>query len=323
LEAAKPLEGLEVEAAALPTIEYDQGEHDDLKRELEGLEGIETRLAEARGATARVTEIQTEIDGFTSHSESWRIKAQQIDEQLQALAADVEKAKTADAETEAVTCKLRTARAAHETASGDVARFEGELDRLNKLESESAEDRRRQKELHATADTWRYLVDAFGKDGIPALIIDAAIPEVEDIANDILTRLGTGLEVSLDTQKALKSSDRIAETLDVKIIEDGFDRPYETYSGGEAYRVNVALRVALSKLLARRAGAHIETLILDEPEGLDEEGRAKLVELLQILSETFSTILLISHHEDLKEVFPARIECSKGPDGSRAEVVLA
>ncbi|MFA5801561.1 MAG: SMC family ATPase [Thermoleophilia bacterium] len=319
----EPLAKLVEQADQLPTIEYDQGAHDGMKRELEGMNGIETRLAEARGAATRIIEIQSEIDGFASHRESWKIKREKIEEQLLAMADDLKKANESEAAAEEIIQKTRNARKDLDDANASVTRLEAEIERLKKLADESADDRKRQDELHATAATWRYLVEAFGKDGIPALIIDAAISEVEDIANDILTRLGTGLEVKLETQKALKSSDRIAETLDVKIIEDGFDRPYETYSGGEAYRVNVALRVALSKLLARRAGAHIETLILDEPEGLDEEGRAKLVELLQILSETFSTILLISHHEDLREVFPARIECSKGPEGSSAEVVMA
>lgn len=323
MDAAKPLKVLEDEAAALPVIEYDQGTHDGLKKSLKDLEGSETKLAEARGAATRLEEIRSEIVDLEEERDGKVVDERQLEEKLASMQTDLEQLGDAVVAIRKAEEKLTTARTDHETAGQSVARLEAEIERLQKLADESADDRKRQDELHATASVWRYLVEAFGKDGIPALIIDAAIPEVEDIANDILTRLGTGLEVKLETQKALKSSDRIAETLDVKIIEDGFDRFYETYSGGEAYRVNVALRVALSKLLARRAGAHIETLILDEPEGLDEEGRAKLVELLQILSETFSTILLISHHEDLREVFPARIECSKGPDGSTAEVVLA
>ena len=36
------------------------------------------------------------------------------------------------------------------------------------------------------------------------------------------------------------------------------------YSGGEAFRINFAIRIALSKLLARRAGAQLRTLFIDE-----------------------------------------------------------
>ncbi len=320
-DAQLPLATLEEQGTALPTVEYDQGEHDGLKRQLAALDGVEAQLAQARGADSRVNEIRAERETIRQQLEQIGEQKAELEKSLEQMNTELVEAATAAHAASSAAASLSTRRREYDDASQSQARLEAQIERLDKLESESTKDRRRQGDLTAQAATWQFLVQAFGKDGIPALIIDAAIPEVEDIANDILTRLGTGLEVKLETLKALKSSDRIAETLDVKIIEDGFDRPYETYSGGEAYRVNVALRVALSKLLARRAGAHIETLILDEPEGLDEEGRAKLVELLQILSETFSTILLISHHEDLREVFPARIECRKGPDGSRADVV--
>ena len=42
------------------------------------------------------------------------------------------------------------------------------------------------------------------------------------------------------------------ETLDIVISDDQGARGYEMYSGGEAFRVNFAVRIALSKLLARR-----------------------------------------------------------------------
>ncbi len=324
LKALKePLADLVAQGKAIPEVDYDQGFHDGLKVELAGLEGIDAKLAEARSAARQLNEIRKEHEQIKQQIEAKHDERGRLSETLQPLQADLGKLNETIAAIGEKNQALSETRRNHETAAADATRHQAELERLEKLKAESADDRRRQDELQTTAATWRYLVEAFGKDGIPALIIDAAIPEVEDTANDILSRLGTGLEVKLETQKTLKSSDDIRETLDVKIIEDGFERPYETYSGGEAYRVNVALRVALSKLLARRAGAHIETLILDEPEGLDEDGRAKLVELLQILSETFSCILLISHHEDLKEVFPARIECRKTAEGSSAELVIA
>ena len=55
-------------------------------------------------------------------------------------------------------------------------------------------------------------------------------------------------------------------------------RNYELFSGGEAFKVNFAVRVALSRLLARRSGAKLETLIVDEGFGSqDEASRERLV----------------------------------------------
>ena len=49
----------------------------------------------------------------------------------------------------------------------------------------------------------------------------------------------------------------IHETLEIYISDEVGTRNYELYSGGEAFRVNFALRLALSRLLARRAGSKL------------------------------------------------------------------
>ena len=56
---------------------------------------------------------------------------------------------------------------------------------------------------------------------------------------------------------------------------------HELFSGGEAFRIDFALRIAISKLLARRAGTALQTLIIDEGFGSqDEEGLAHIMEAL-------------------------------------------
>jgi exonuclease SbcC len=89
------------------------------------------------------------------------------------------------------------------------------------------------------------------------------------------------------------------------------------YSGGESFRVNFALRIALSKLLARRAGAPLQTLILDEGFGTqDPRGRESIADAIHSVADDFALILVITHIEELKEAFPTRIEVVKGPAGS-------
>jgi exonuclease SbcC len=71
-------------------------------------------------------------------------------------------------------------------------------------------------------------------------------------------------------------------------------------------------------MLARRAGAPLQTLILDEGFGTqDPRGREAIAEALEAISEEFALILVITHVEELKDRFPTRIEISKGPEGSR------
>ena len=162
------------------------------------------------------------------------------------------------------------------------------------------------------------LYTAFGKQGVPAMIIEAAVPEIENATNDLLGKMTYGrMNVRFDTQRALKSGDT-KETLDIKIADDLGTRNYELYSGGESFRVNFAIRIALSKLLARRAGAQLQTIVIDEGFGTqDSLGRQRLVEAINTIKDDFERVLVITHIEELKDIFPVRINVLKTSEGSK------
>ena len=74
-------------------------------------------------------------------------------------------------------------------------------------------------------------------------------------------------------------------------------------------------------MLARRAGAQLRTLFIDEGFGTqDEEGRNKLVEAITAIQEDFDLILVITHIEDLRDAFPVHVMVEKQGDGSRIQV---
>jgi len=141
------------------------------------------------------------------------------------------------------------------------------------------------------------------------------------------------IAVQLRTEKKLQSG-VIADSLEIRVSDDAGTRDYAMYSGGEAFRVDFALRIALARLLARRAGAELPTLIIDEGFGSqDAEGIDRLVEAINAISgvhqegdgpvhEPFELILVVTHVEELRERFERRIEVSKDPErGSRVRVV--
>ena len=169
----------------------------------------------------------------------------------------------------------------------------------------------------------RQLEDACGRNGVQALLIETALPEIEEHANELLYRLSGGeMRVRFDTQRDRKSDGGQIETLDIKISDNSGERPYENYSGGEKFRVNFAIRLALSQVLARRAGARLQTLVIDEGFGSqDPEGRQRLVEAINAVQPEFACILVITHIDELRDKFPARIEVEKTPAGSRLELV--
>jgi exonuclease SbcC len=166
---------------------------------------------------------------------------------------------------------------------------------------------------------------AFGRDGVPALLIEQALPQIESRANDLLDRLSDGrMSIRFVTQAEYrdKKRDDLKETLDIQISDGAGLRDYELYSGGEAFRVNFAIRLALSEVLAQRKGARLQTLVIDEGFGSqDAQGRQRLIEAINLVRGDFAKVLVITHLEELKDAFPNRIEVEKGENGSVVRVV--
>jgi exonuclease SbcC len=169
----------------------------------------------------------------------------------------------------------------------------------------------------------KLLEKACGRSGVQALLIEQALPEIEERANELLDRLTGGeMTVSFETQRQLKSRDALAETLDIHIRDHAGERPYDNYSGGEQFRVNFAIRLALSQLLAKRAGARLQTLVIDEGFGSqDPNGRQRLIEAINTIQDDFRRILVITHIDELRDAFPNRIEISKMASGSQISIV--
>jgi len=212
----------------------------------------------------------------------------------------------------------------HEAAAAtrDLGAAQDRLKRCEELRAEAVEKRRARDAASRDKVNYDDLVRIFGRNGIQALIIENAIPEIEMEANAILERMtDNGMKVTLRTQRDTKTAG-VAETLDIEISDEVGTRKYELFSGGEALRVNFALRIALSKLLARRAGARLQTLVIDEGFGSqDATGRDKLVEAIHSIQDDFEKILIITHLDELKDAFPTRLEVTKDHRGSHVTLI--
>jgi exonuclease SbcC len=196
------------------------------------------------------------------------------------------------------------------------------LDDLKRRQATLEKERETQARL---VGQYRQLERAFSKDGVPALLIEQALPQIEAKANEILDRLSGGnMTVHFVTQASYKDRKRedMRETLDIQIRDGAGMRDYEMFSGGEAFRVNFAVRLALSEVLAQRAGARLRTLVIDEGFGSqDSLGRQRLVEAINLVKADFAKVLVITHIDELKEAFPARIEVEKTDRGSKVRVI--
>lgn len=157
-------------------------------------------------------------------------------------------------------------------------------------------------------DVYRLLAEAFHRDGIPSLILAEGIPAIEEEANAVLEGLPGGLTLALRTQREKKGGG-MADTLDVVVTAGGWEREYGMLSVGQRFRVDLALRLGLSRVLTRRGGGRVETLWLDEPlAALDANGRLAVMETISALAGDFGLVVIVSHHEAESDAFPGRVE---------------
>lgn len=139
---------------------------------------------------------------------------------------------------------------------------------------------------------------------IPTMILENCTTLLEEEANKCLRTLSDGFQVSIRTQHANVSNDNMKDVFDIIVTSSTGSRPFELLSGGEAFRVAFAIRIALSLVLTQEAGVRMGTIFYDEPfQDLDDKGLQKIQEVFVYLFDVFDHQLAITHASILKESF--------------------
>ena len=200
--------------------------------------------------------------------------------------------------------------------------LENEHMQLQKLQEEYTLQEKKITQLDTTIFEYQAIASAVSKDGVQALIIEDSLPEIEHEANTLLSQLTDNqAHIIIESLRDLKKGGT-KETLDIKISDSVGIRPYELFSGGEAFRIDFALRLAISKLLARRAGTSLQMLIIDEGFGSqDEEGLGHIMDCIYKIQHNFCKIIIVSHLLSMKEQFPVHFFVEKTSQGSSIRVI--
>jgi len=263
---------------------------------------------------AEVRRLLTDLDPLALQAERLRVMA----ERGEALVAEAEAAERTLSEREAEARALRDqllgsgySEAAYESArqaweAAEQARREAELAAVRaRAERQAAEEavravsRRREERAKREEEARRAARDLALYNELDRAFTDLRTdlnqqlrPDLSDLASAFLRELSAGRygEVELD-------EDYVAT-----IIEGGEPKP--VISGGEEDIANLALRLAISQMIAERAGQPLSLLVLDEIFGsLDEERRGAVVDLLRSLADRFPQVILITHIEGIREGF--------------------
>ena len=150
------------------------------------------------------------------------------------------------------------------------------------------------------------LKGAFSPNGLKAIVIDYILPMLEDKINSVLSQLSS-FRIKLSTQKSSVDGEKTIEGLWITIVNDqNEEMAFESYSGGERVKVTVAIFSGLSSL------SHFGMNIFDETiVGLDSETIESFAEVILKLKENVSQLIVISHIQDIKNLFEEVIEVKK------------
>ena len=286
-QATTRLERARVALTALP-MGYDAVRHASLRAEVAGLAETQARAARLGGLAERELPTRAELARVALLREMARQRVVVADAQRGSLGMDDGAfAAVRDAHDRA-SMEARRAELEALSAGSEVDRARGEVDAAERGRRELAR-------LQGTLDlleTEKRMHDELDR-AFTDLRTDLNFqlrPELAEIASRFLDVLTDGRYAALEFD----------EEYNLLVLEDGLPKP--VISGGEEDLCNLVLRLAISQMIAERAGQAFSLLILDEVFGsLDDTRRGNVVELLRRLNDRFEQVIVITHIEQVRE----------------------
>ena len=170
---------------------------------------------------------------------------------------------------------------------------------------------------------WEMVRMACGKDGIPALELDAAGPAITAIANTLLSEtFGSDFQIAFETTRETKKEKKLVESFEIMVYDNqGMETKLENLSGGERVWVEKALAEAITIHLNESSGIILQTGYSDEADGaLDPDRKQVYLDMLRAAHRRAGRYhtLVISHTEAIWSQISQRI--SLHPETGEIEI---
>jgi exonuclease SbcC len=280
-----------------PAAEYDVARHERVTARLAELQPLRREADLLSGSAHRATTLVQEAALAEQQATAADAELAALDARLGVLAWDPERHGQLAAGVRSAEEELHAARAVVARASAEVAGAEQLRDSGLRRQADRAVKAEAARRLGAHLAMLQELDRAFA-DLRTELNLQMR-PELADRASALLRDLTAGRYADLDLDESYVAT----------IVEDGEAKP--VISGGEEDVVNLALRLALSQMIAERAGQPLSLLVLDEVfSSLDEERRASVLDLLRAIADRFPQVILITHLEGMRDAFDQVIRMS-------------
>jgi exonuclease SbcC len=284
----------------------------------------------------RIDELQRSLDPLRAEYDAARHEAVVSEvKELEPIALQAERLRAVGDRTATLNADLTAASGERDQAAAVVARLTAELKALGYSESayrelrdaeSAAEKTRREAELalvRARSETGAATeaVDAVARRRAERAVREREIAsaasdlelhqELDRAFTDLRTDLNAGLRPDLsdlasgflrDLTHGRYTDLELDDDYCATVIDEGDAKA--VISGGEEDIVNLALRLAISQMIAERAGQPLSLLILDEIFGsLDEVRRVAVADLLHALTDRFPQVILVTHVEPVGREF--------------------
>ena len=278
---------LEARVQARPTG-YDAARHDALRAELTKLEpvALEAAVLAARAQRAEILVGEAELaEKDLSRRER---HAAELADAVAAQGFSEGEFQAARERHDRASLALRAAELSVAETRGELVAAEGAVREADRRDAERAARERQIAELKVGLRLHNELDRAFSE--LRTKLNAEDRPAIAELASAFLSDLTDGRYDALD----------LDDQYNITVLDDGVPKP--VISGGEEDIANLVLRLALSQMIAERAGQPLSLLVLDEIFGsLDESRRQHVLGLLRRLADRFPQVVLITHIESVRE----------------------
>ncbi|MFP3853345.1 MAG: AAA family ATPase, partial [Anaerolineales bacterium] len=203
----------------------------EVNDKLRGRPQAEKRLGELEAAMSHAAEAARQAESMKAKIDRWQKALKQEEEQREAVekeALETEQTLEAASLTQSDIDNLRRQKRLADERVGGARQ---QLAALEQIEEQAEKSRQRRQALAYELSLLEELREAFSKRGVPAMIIETVVPELERTANELLARMTDGrFHVRIETQREIKTGE-LREALDIIISDELGSRPYELYSG--------------------------------------------------------------------------------------------
>lgn len=289
-----------------------------VQSELSRIQSIKNEIEDMRDAD----DIQADIDNLVEAHES---KLSSIDKELEEAEDALDDIETVDTrEIKRKIAAIESQVKKHSEVIGSIKSYKATIKDQKKRLKDSKSDI---EEMKSRREDIGFIYEASKSSGIPAMLIDGVLSEIEAEQNNILANLpgSENMVVEFRTEKALKNGSS-RSSLDI-VVHDGTgsERLFESFSSGERVRLTVSNMFAMAKVFGARHPGATGTIILDEPLGvLDIDVVPAFVDVLRsaINSGIADSILVVTHDQQVIDALPQKVLVHKTADrGSVTEVI--